>query len=118
MKFDIGAPVRHLGRNRFTFPVLANELRRRCVLLKRIRSLGYWQETIREDLWLAYLMMIENDGRNERQLLDWANLKCYVQGYLKERLAEGSERNSGWPLETEENALAVWLLWLTSDEGG
>lgn len=147
MKFDIAAPERRLGpklllgrrsehRSRtnlgnisgapapapsmkLTSSILANELRIRYATLKRIRRQEINTPHTRQDLWIAYLMMLESDGRNEVQLIEYADIAKFVLMFLRSRLYEGSEeRNNGWPIESEENALAVWLLWLVNDTSG
>ncbi|KAH8114870.1 hypothetical protein DFH11DRAFT_1590158 [Phellopilus nigrolimitatus] len=115
LKFDISAPRRRLGPAALHSRVLAHELRARCATLQRLREKRIWGEYVREDLWRAYLMMLEDDGRNETQLISWAGLKDFVILFLAQRIGEGAEQNAGWPLESEENALAVWLLWLVND---
>ena len=96
--------------------ILANELRIRCQSLKRIRGCEINTPHTREDLWTAYLMILESDGRNEVQLFKYANIADFVYSYIRLRLYEGAlERNHGWPIESEENALAVWLLWMVND---
>lgn len=116
LKFDIQAPRRRLGSGILNPSTLAEELRRRCAMLQRIRAYDMTSPSIRDDLWLAYLMLLESDGRNERQLIEWAGLRDYALAYLVQSL--GVHRDSyGWPTESEENALAVWLLWMSGDEG-
>lgn len=71
-RFDLDPIARRYGRKAITVENLAGELRRRCVVLKRIKravELGQLRpegETeegeieLRENMWLAYLMMTEN----------------------------------------------------------
>jgi len=61
-------------------------------------------------------MMTENDGRNERQLAA-AGLADYVEHFVLERLWEAKESTNQWPAETTINALALWLMWFTTDFG-
>lgn len=114
-KFDILAPQRRLGTRITKSSIVANELRIRCRTLQRIRRGQISTEYIRDDLWTAYLMMLESDGRNEMQLIDYANIRSFIYEFLHFRLNEGSETNAGWPIENDVNALAVWLLWLVND---
>ena len=58
----------------------------------------------------------ENDGRNERQLAA-AGLADYVEHFVLERLWEAREPTNQWPAETTINALALWLMWFTTDFG-
>ncbi len=117
MKFDIEAPLRRLGEEQLRSSVLADELRKRCEALKRIRQLEIAGPNTPSDLWLAYLMFLEHDDKNARQLIDWANIRSFVMHYVQARLYENSQENHGWPVENDSNALAVWILWHASDEG-
>src|SRR6266702_3574723 len=74
-KFDTSSVFRRLG-SRITAPrVLANELKKRWIHLKRIRARTNSRmrhaeshqpsPTLIDLLWLSYLMMLENDGKNE-----------------------------------------------------
>lgn len=63
---------------------------------------------------MAFIMMTENDGRNERQLAA-AGLADYVERFVLERLWEGKDSTNQWPAESTINALALWLMWFTTD---
>ncbi|TDL26797.1 hypothetical protein BD410DRAFT_799926 [Rickenella mellea] len=115
LKFDLAAPLRRFGPQIAQSSVLAAELRRRCSALRRIRDCEVYGPWVRHDLWTVYLMALENDGRNEVQLVGYARVARFVGVFLSQRMYEGAEGDGGWPLETEENALAVWLLWLGMD---
>lgn len=65
---------------------------------------------------MAFIMMTENDGRNECQLAA-AGLADYVEHFVLERLWEGRESINQWPAESTINALALWLMWFTTDFG-
>lgn len=117
LKFDLVAPRRRLGADIAKSSILANELRKRCAVLQRIRRCNVFSRHVRDDLWLAYLMMLESDGRNEEQLTYWACIRKYVVTFMASRLKEGSDTNGGWPVENDVNSLIVWLLWLTNDAG-
>ena len=102
-KFDTAALVRRLGPHATTAPKLAAELHRRFVQLGRLRARvgctvgalavgsvggggggGMTEETMRalhEMLWTAYLMMLENDGLNERQLREYARLDGWLRAF-------------------------------------
>lgn len=68
-------------------------------------------------MFTAFMMMLEDDGRNYRQLVEWARADKFVELFVQKRLYEGRERNEGWPLESIENACAVWLMWMFTTEG-
>jgi hypothetical protein len=125
-KFDITPAIRRLGPGRTTPCVLAQELKLRCLLLKRIRtrldSIGHSVPTHEIDvlprhelLCHAYLMMLENEGKNEEQLRDYARIDDWLREYWFAEL--GSSRAFSfmtadlWLPETPERSIAMWLLW-------
>ncbi|KLO16537.1 hypothetical protein SCHPADRAFT_887747 [Schizopora paradoxa] len=116
MKFDVDAPMRRLGEDQLRSSVLAEELRKRCEALKRIRRLEIAGPNTLSDLWLAYLMFLEHDVKNARQLVEWANIRSFVMHFVRTRLYENSLENRGWPLENDGNALAIWIIWHSFDE--
>src|SRR5213075_2151840 len=66
-KFDIAAP-----RRRFTALhtiCLASELVKRFQVFQRVRRRELSEHHIVGDLWTIYLMLLESDGLNERQLV-------------------------------------------------
>ncbi|KAG6336312.1 hypothetical protein ID866_2788 [Astraeus odoratus] len=67
-------------------------------------------------LWLAYLMMLENDGKNEQQLRHYANIEAWLMDYWFDdegsSLASYRISQDQWPLEDVKNSIAMWLLWL------
>ncbi|KAF8879008.1 hypothetical protein CPB85DRAFT_1567699 [Mucidula mucida] len=89
-KFDTGVAASRLGVDKLTQSVLAEELQRRFILLKRIRARtessleqcdprkAEDRRRLRETLFGAYLLMLENEGKNELHLReygidDWLN---------------------------------------------
>jgi hypothetical protein len=78
-KFDVEPIARRYGRKATTVENLAGELKKRCVVLKRIRwavELGQLRPEgenvageveLRENMWLAYLMMTENGKAGSRK---------------------------------------------------
>jgi hypothetical protein len=126
LKFDVCAAVRRLGNGCEHTTKLGHELVRLCKGLKRLRS-GIYPRTdedagkndlLREDLWMAYLMFLESDGKNARQLIHYSRVDIFAYDYitLSGRLHYGLEDNGGWIVDNEVNALAVWLFWFT-DKG-
>lgn len=120
-KFDISAAIRRLGPQIATPFILAKELRKRFVYLKRIRA---WTASrirtsdhsqIGELLWLAYLMMLENDGKNVKQLREYAGMEQWLMEYWFDddgaSLPSKVLSEDGWPLDNEHNSLAMWLFW-------
>ncbi|PFH46019.1 hypothetical protein AMATHDRAFT_156930 [Amanita thiersii Skay4041] len=109
-KFDTSAPKRRLTERWMTDRCLASELVKRFTALRRIRD-GIYEF---EDLWTCYLMLSENDGKNEQQLLNWARLRRYLNSLMVAR-AHGPPQ----PIETDTTvyALTTWLMWMTSSRG-
>ncbi|KAG2078451.1 hypothetical protein BDR04DRAFT_1041411 [Suillus decipiens] len=124
-KFDLSAAVRRLGQQIATPDVLSKELHKRFVYLKRIRartdSRVCAPDTsnpliISELLWLAYLMMLENDGKNVKQLREYAGMEQWLMEYWFDdegaSLASKTLLENEWTLDNEQNSLAMWLFWL------
>ncbi|KIJ60887.1 hypothetical protein HYDPIDRAFT_169933 [Hydnomerulius pinastri MD-312] len=124
-KFDVRAAIRRLGPHVCGARILANELRKRLVLLKLIRARSGSRihpaepdrssQTTIDLLWLAYLMMLENDGKNEQQLRDYAHMDAWLMEYWFDDGGASSATRmialGKWPLEEEKNSIAMWLFW-------
>ncbi|KAI0056831.1 hypothetical protein BV25DRAFT_1813403 [Artomyces pyxidatus] len=125
-KFDADAYKRRLGPQATTAPKLAAELARRCCLLRRIRArtdcyvgkVPLSDEDagrMHEMLWVAYLMMLENDGLNERQLREYAHLDVWLKDYWFDpdgaSCATLAIKDNGWPPNNELSAVTMWLFW-------
>ncbi|KAG9044515.1 hypothetical protein FS837_008022 [Tulasnella sp. UAMH 9824] len=124
VQFDVQAVKRRL-QGRVTPTVLHLELERRWRSLKRIRwaaSAGpsVWGDrydlgSMVEDMWVAYICLIENDSKNWEQLVGWAMLPAYIQAYAQWDLVPASNGDE-LPEETEVRSLGLWLLWFLSDQ--
>ena len=68
-------------------------------------------------LFTAFMMMLEDDGRNSRQLVQWAHADVFAETFVRKRLLQGREANDGWPIENTENSCALWLMWMFTTEG-
>jgi len=126
-KFDVSAPVRRLGHVCSLSMNLAEELIRRYRGLRRIKgdlysrsyeNSGPGGNLLKADLWMAYLMFLENDGKNAIQLIQYArvdrfSLKFIIPGGMFHNCTDG---NGGWTVNNEVNALITWLFWFT-DKG-
>ncbi|KAF6766796.1 hypothetical protein PSEUBRA_000264 [Kalmanozyma brasiliensis GHG001] len=126
-KFDTAAIGRRFGKTALTAHHLANELRRRCILLKRMRkcvvtaaqrpddgaTLLEDDESITEMLWLAYLMMLENDGLNYEQLC-WAQLHSFLALHHATEMLDSAVQ-AGYPSDAVHKALALHLVYLLTD---
>jgi len=124
--FDTRSVLRRLGSHVNAPRVLTNELKKRWISLKRIRARTHSQirhpescsppQTLIDLLWLAYLMMLENDGKNERQLLDYAEMDAWLLEYWFDDEGASSAAHMvtqhAWPIEDEKNSIAMWLFWL------
>lgn len=123
-QFDTRSVLRRLGSHASAPWALANELKKRWTHLKRIRARAYSRiiqhaeppsTGLTDLLWLAYLMMLENDGKNERQLLDYAEMDVWLMEYWFDdegaSLAQQTIQQHQWPAENEKNAIAMWLFW-------
>jgi len=121
-KFDADPLIRRIP-GKVHAKQLREELVRRCQGLKRLRANDYPAsvgETLKADMWMAYLMFLENDGKNGRQLMEYARLEVFAREWVKPggRMHEGSRvgANEGWTVGSEVNALGAWLFWFT--DGG
>ncbi|PAV16111.1 hypothetical protein PNOK_0773100 [Pyrrhoderma noxium] len=107
IKFDTSVIKRRFCECNLTSTNLAVELKKRCLVLRRIRSGLLSEKTAANDLWEAYLMLLENVRWNEMQLMDWARLPSFLVAYLEANKNDGN-------LDSMGKALAVSLLWMTS----
>lgn len=81
------------------------------------------EETLKtkEMLWMAYLMMLENDGLNERTLREYAGLDMWLRNFWFD--PEGAScatyaiRDNLWPPNMEFSVLAMWLFWFLLKPG-
>ncbi|KAJ1031845.1 hypothetical protein NDA13_002231 [Ustilago tritici] len=126
-KFDTAAIGRRFGKTALASHNLAKELQRRCTLLKRMRScvlsaafrpeggnsLVEVEESVTEMLWLAYLMMLENDGLNYEQLC-WAQLHSFLALHHAAYMLDGAVQ-PGYPSDAVHKALALHLVYLLTD---
>ncbi|KAJ7756335.1 hypothetical protein B0H16DRAFT_1721931 [Mycena metata] len=122
-KFDVG-PSSHRFSNRSSPTILAHELVHRFRVLNRIRarmdsgakpgSAGDG-DSVHELLFHAYLMMLENEGKNEQQLRDYAKMSDWLRAYLfEEHFSTCSKLTTHvehWPPHNEHTSLAMWLFW-------
>jgi hypothetical protein len=128
-KFNMSAAIRRFkysrvetDRQRLQSSNLAMELKRRFKGMKRMRRAARAQsivktcsdEECRDDLWMAYLMLLESDGLNMDQLVLYGCLHHYIIIYRNEELFPAIVR-PGFPLDRVERSLALWLLWFMSD---
>ena len=120
-KFDTAAAERRLGLKRISPGVLALELQRRCFYLKRLRAqvdarFGQGSNDSEEGLLLhVYLMMLENDGKNELQLREYGKIESWLRTYWFDEagssLASLHLLKNEWPASDTKLSVAMWLLW-------
>lgn len=127
-KFDVSCPTWRLAeRDRPPGPPeICEEFKLRCTLLKRIRrrtdclATSYTlspthRDSLRSILWMAYLMMLENEGKNDQQLREYAGFDAWLKDFLFHQngasLAAWSVKDDLWPPNDERSALALWLFW-------
>ncbi|KAG6919878.1 hypothetical protein DXG01_015586 [Tephrocybe rancida] len=75
-----------------------------------------WDMGLVDALRILFVMMLDDEGRNARQILLWAHADVFVKKLIMHRLYEGSEDNDGWPLDDSVNAYGLWLMWLLTSE--
>ncbi|KAI0066406.1 hypothetical protein BV25DRAFT_1971127 [Artomyces pyxidatus] len=110
--FDIDAAHRRLGPIALRTQNIAGQLRANFISLQRIRAGDIDSPHLLEDLWVAFVLLTENDGKNRVQL-DWARAGEFVDRFVHLRLWKDAQ--NGWPLDTPVNALALWLMWGLTD---
>lgn len=127
-KFDLpcsASPLLEGGRTVGPAEV-CEEFKLRCTLLKRIRNrtdslaTSYvlsptHRDCLRSILWMAFLMMLENEGKNDRQLREYAGFDGWLREFLFHpsgaSLAAWSVKVDLWPPNDERSSLALWLFW-------
>ena len=107
-KFDTKTTTRRLGKERLTAHGLAEELKKRCVHLRAIRTLSFELELIEPAIWTAFVMMLENDGKNEKLLLEYAQIAYWLKHYWV--TISNALRGEGWPSNTRFHSICMWLL--------
>lgn len=118
-KFDTDAAARRLSARWSTSKCLAEEGRKRFAAMRRIRHEynAVTEQHHLSDLWTAYLMLLENDGRNESQLVEWSDIRRFLYHVIIYRARTPQGSSSLWFVDTEGTALTVWLLWMTANAG-
>ncbi|SPO35157.1 uncharacterized protein PSFLO_00628 [Pseudozyma flocculosa] len=124
-KFDTAAIERRFGKHAVSSANLAQELRRRCLVLRRMRRCvenqelcpgGVSEETypiLVENLWTAYMMLLENDGLNLQQL-KWGQIESYLAIHHAKVMLSDAVR-PGYPADSVDRALALHITYLLTD---
>lgn len=114
--FDTRAPRRRFGDGMLHAQEYAAQLKKCCIALARIRRGDLDSVTLEDDLWTAWLMALENDGKNDEHL-DWAQLDGLLHNFVLTRLWPERGSYEQWPEESVINALVVWLFWYRMSQG-
>ena len=132
-KFDTAAPLARLGEESLVSQAFAEELKRRCIVLKRLRARidstiharhadqDNLKISIHDVLFTSYILMLENNGKNEVQLAEYGKMKAWLKEFWFDArgasLAVYSIRTGNWPPNRPETALGMWLFWFLLDTG-
>lgn len=151
-KFDCSAPHRRLAKlhqrnsgtphnfHEFTHQIYADELVKRCLVLQRLRLDEYARvqktvkggEIIDELLWMAYLMVLENEGKNVVQLKYYARIGDWLSAFWFDPAGASEAQQylsrDTWPLSSPamycsedrtkmRASLAMWLFWFFLEPG-
>lgn len=131
-KFDIVPAIRRFGTRHTTPYILADELKLRCLLLKQIKArLGSTEASVPVHernvfstprlLCHVYLLMLENEGKNEKQLREYANFDIWLREYWFDELgasrAVSCMTADRWVPEYPETSIAMWLFWFLLKPG-
>ena len=132
-KFDTAAPLARLGEETLVSQAFAEELKRRCVVLKRLRARidsttrarhadeANLKISVRDVLFTSYILMLENDGKNEIQLEEYGEIKAWIREFWFDARGASqavySIRTGNWPPNRPETALGMWLFWFLLDTG-
>jgi hypothetical protein len=70
---------------------------------------------LHEMLWTAYVMMLENDGKNEGQLREYARLDGWLRAFWFAEdgasFARLEIRDNAWPPYNDLADVTMWLFW-------
>jgi hypothetical protein len=132
-KFDTAAPLARLGEETLVSQAFAEELKRRCIVLKRLRARidsttharhaneDNLKLSIHDVLFTSYILMLENDGKNAVQLEEYGKMKAWIREFWFDARGASqavySIRIGDWPPNRPETALGMWLFWFLLDTG-
>jgi hypothetical protein len=114
--FDFRAGLRRLGPSAVRSTSLSDQFQVCCVALQRIRQGDIYDDALEDTFWRSFFMMSENDGKNRAQL-EAAGLFTLVDRYVRNLLTDGKSSTRGWPPESTNNSLALWLMAMTLTPG-
>lgn len=101
---------------------IAAEFRTRCLTLTRMRSQvhstgspGKEDAHALDSLLHSYIMMLENGGKNERQLREYAKIDDWLKTFWFIKTGSSSALHAVgvdlWPLDDVNAGLGMWLFW-------
>lgn len=105
-RFDLAAPRRRSPCLLFGPTQFASEAQHRFAALRLIRRRDSNHPDVLESLFVAYVMLLEDNGRNGEQLR-WAGLSKFLQVYLQN--GPDHDANEVWSL-----AVILRSQWLTT----
>ena len=107
-KFDTKTTTRRLGKARLTARGMAEELKKRCVHLRAIRTPSFELELIEPAIWTTFVMMLENEEKNEKLLLEHTQIAHWLKNYWV--AISSTLEEEGWPSNNLFHAVCMWLL--------
>lgn len=113
LRFDTTAAYRR-GYHDFDYRTQAGETRHKSVVLQEITRWTPGDELSLDTLRRAYVMILEDDGKN-RKLLIAAGLKNAVVQLCPATLR--ANRVNNWPVDDEYATLLLWMLWFLTTKG-
>ncbi len=128
-KFDLQSVSKRLGVDNLSPVVLAAELKQRFIYLKRIRLRrdafstkgGRSKDSLHQLLCHVYIWLLENEGKNERQLREYARIDTWLHefwfNYDGASNAMRQIQEDEWPINDRNAALAMWLYWFLLKPG-
>lgn len=76
---------------------------------------------LHEMLWTGYVMMLENDGKNERQLREYAHLDDWLRTFWFAENGASFARleigDNAWPPYNDLADVTMWLFWFLLKPG-
>lgn len=89
----------------------AEQLVHACLCIQFFRRGNVDDDDVVDHLPTAFMLMLENDGKNRAQL-EWAGIESFLDQFVRRRLYDNRMTNDGWPLETPHSSSALWLTWM------
>ena len=113
LKFDTDATSRRLNERWLTSKSLSAELRLRFGALNRIRRCNIDNSMVKHDLWIAFIILLEHDQKNARQLKEWAKAHYFALRLVQRWKAGGYDPEFGESVV----GLACRIIWELVCEG-